>query len=147
MALVRPFVHPNGTSSTNPRVGFFPEPWRRLIMNDRRAQELVAAERTRIETALTELTGAVRAEGRLRRQQEGESDAGSELATEMVDKALIANLQAELDAVARAEARIRARTYGRSTESGAAIPDERLEAEPLAELTVDEQRRFDEGGR
>ena len=116
-------------------------------MDDRRAQELVAAERSRIETALTELTGAVRAEGPLRRQQEGESDAGSELASEMVDDALITNLHAELDAVSRAEARIRAGTYGRSIESGAAIPDERLEAEPLAELTVDEQRSVDDRER
>jgi len=121
--------------------------WRRLIVNDHRARELVAAERTRIEAALAELTGAVRAEGPLRHQQEGESDAGSELATEMVEGALIANLELELDAVTSAEARIRAGTYGRSTESGAAIPDERLEAEPLAELTIDEQRRLDAGAR
>ncbi len=114
-------------------------------MNDHRAQELVAAERARIEAALAALT--VQAESPLRNQQEGESDSGSELATEMVDEALIANLQAELDAVTRAEARIQAGTYGRSTESGAAIPDERLEAQPLAELTVDEQRRVDADAR
>lgn len=116
-------------------------------MDDRRAQELVAAERTRIEAALTALTGEIRAEHALERQQEGESDAGSELATEMVEQALIANLRAELEAVTRAEARIQAGTYGLSTETGAAIPDERLEAEPLAELTVDEQRRTDAGAR
>jgi DnaK suppressor protein len=116
-------------------------------MNDRRARELVAAERTRIEAALAALTGAVEAESPLRDQQEGESDSGSELATAMVDEALIANLEAELDAVTRAEARIQAGTYGRSTESGTAIPDERLEAQPLAELTVDEQRRVDADAR
>jgi DnaK suppressor protein len=116
-------------------------------MDGRRAQELVAAERARIEAALAALTGNVRAEGPLRDQQEGESDAGSELASEMVDDALIAGLQNELDAVTRAEERLRAGTYGRSTQSGAAIPDERLEAQPLAELTVDEQRRVDQDGR
>ena len=118
-----------------------------MIVDDRRAHELVAAERTRIEAALRELTGDVRAEGALESQQEGESDAGSELATEMVEVALIANLRAELEAVTRAEARIRAGTYGLSTESGIAIPDERLESEPLAERTVEEQRRSDAGAR
>ena len=116
-------------------------------MDDHRARRLVAAERARIEAALGELTGEVRAEGALERQQEGESDAGSELATEMVEQALIANLRAELEAVSRAEARIQAGTYGFSTESGLPIPDERLESEPLAELTVEEQRRLDAGAR
>ena len=106
-------------------------------MDDRRARELVAAQRARIEVALRDLTGEVGDESDLERQQEGESDSGSELATEMVDDALVANLQAELAAVLRAEARIEAGTYGRSVESGVAIPDERLESEPLTERTVE----------
>ena len=112
-------------------------------MDDRRARELVAAQRQRVEAALRDLTGEVNAEGDLERQQEGESDAGSELATEMVDDALIAGLQAELEAVVRAEKRIEDGTYGRSVDSGVAIPDERLESQPLAERTVEEQRRVD----
>ena len=36
--------------------------------------------------------------------------------------------------------RLEAGTYGRSTLSGDVIPDERLEADPAAELTVDEAR-------
>lgn len=112
-------------------------------MDDRRARELVAAQRERIEAALRDLTGRVGEENDLEAQQGGESDAGSELATEMVDDALIANLQAQLDAVVRAEARIEAGTYGRSVDSGVAIPDDRLETEPLAERTVEEQRRVD----
>jgi DnaK suppressor protein len=87
------------------------------------------------------------AESPLRRQQEGESDPGSELATEMVDEALIIGLEKELDAVTRAEARLRDGTYGFSIESGTAIPDERLEVQPLAELTVDEQRQVDADAR
>jgi DnaK suppressor protein len=114
-----------------------------LTVDDRRARELVAAQRQRIEAALSNLTGDVAAESELERQQEGESDTGSELATEMVDDALIANLHAELEAVARAEERIEAGTYGRSVDSGVAISDERLESEPLAERTVEEQRRVD----
>jgi DnaK suppressor protein len=117
-----------------------------LIVDDRRARELVAAERQRIEAALRDLTGGVSDDSELERQQEGDADTGSELATEMVDVALIANLRAELQAVARAEARIEVGTYGRSVENGATIPDERLESEPLAERTVEEQRVVDTTG-
>jgi hypothetical protein len=45
---------------------------------------------------------------------------------------------ARLDAVARAEARLAAGSYGKSVKSGLPIPDERLEADPAAELTVEE---------
>jgi DnaK suppressor protein len=116
-------------------------------MDDRRARELVAAERQRIEAALRDLTGEVSDEADLERQQEGESDDGGTLATEMVDNALVANLQSQLEAVARAEARIESGTYGRSIESGATIPDDRLESQPLAERTVEEQREADAAGR
>jgi DnaK suppressor protein len=112
-------------------------------LDDRRARELVAAQRKRIEARLTGLAGSVRSEGELEAQQAGETDAGTELATEMVEDALVADLRAELAAVARAEARIEAGTYGRSIESGAPIPDARLESEPLAERTIEEQRRID----
>jgi DnaK suppressor protein len=116
-------------------------------VDSQRARELVAAERTRIEAALRRLSGEVRAEGMLGLQQTGESDSGSELATEMVEVALVADLRTELEAVARAEERIAAGSFGRSVESGRAIPDERLEAEPLAERTVAEQRRHAAGAR
>jgi RNA polymerase-binding transcription factor DksA len=51
-----------------------------------------------------------------------------------------------LDAVGRAEERISRGTYGISVESGMAIPDERLEAEPLAERAIEEQREFERHG-
>ena len=44
-------------------------------------------------------------------------------------------------AVERAEARLAAGTYGLSIESGSPIPDERLEAVPTAERTVEEEAR------
>jgi hypothetical protein len=47
-------------------------------------------------------------------------------------------LRARLAALERAEARLAAGSYGRSVRSGQPIPDERLEADPLAELTVQE---------
>ena len=50
-----------------------------------------------------------------------------------------AELKDRLAAVERAEERLAAGTYGLSTKSGEPIPDERLEANPTAELTVAEQ--------
>jgi DnaK suppressor protein len=61
--------------------------------------------------------------------------------------ALAATLQNELAAVVRAETRIAEGTFGLSIESGAPIPDDRLEAEPLAERTVEEQSAFERSQR
>jgi DnaK suppressor protein len=52
-------------------------------------------------------------------------------------------IERELEAVARAEKRLADGTYGLSVESGEPIPDERLEAYPTAERTVEEQRRLE----
>jgi DnaK suppressor protein len=49
-----------------------------------------------------------------------------------------ADLRDRLAAVERAEDRLAAGSYGKSLRSGQAIPDERLEADPAAELTVEE---------
>lgn len=118
---------------------------REAVVDDRRARELVAAERKRVEAALHELLGEVHSEGLLERQQTGESDPGSQLATKMVDMALIAELREQLAAVERAEARIATGTFGVSIDSGRAIPEARLDAAPLAERTVGEQRLHDRG--
>ena len=112
-------------------------------MNEQHARELVARERTRIEALLAEQVGEVRADGSLQRQQTGEyEDAASALDSESVSVALAADLREQLAAVDRAEERIAKGTYGRSVESGLSIPDERLEAEPLAERTIEEQRGY-----
>ena len=100
-----------------------------------------------METALGDLTREVMSERALGSQQTGETHAGSELVTEMTEAALMDDLQERLAAVARAEARIEAGTFGRSVESGARIPGARLEADPLAERTVEEQRQVEERSR
>jgi DnaK suppressor protein len=51
-----------------------------------------------------------------------------------------AQLRDRLDTIDRALARLEAGTYGRSVLSGKPIPDQRLEADPAAELTVEEAR-------
>jgi DnaK suppressor protein len=67
---------------------------------------------------------------------------------EETSEALGERLRDRWGALERAEARLAAGTYGASILSGRPIPDERLEAFPLAELTVQEatQRDRDLGG-
>ncbi len=60
------------------------------------------------------------------------------LTAEGLDDAVAAGLRARLEAIERAEARLCAGTYGRSIKNGLPIPDTRLEADPAAELTVEE---------
>ena len=116
-------------------------------MNELRSRELVARERTRVEALLAEQVGEIRADGSLQRQQTGEyQDAASALDAESVSVALALDLREQLAAVGRAEERIALGTYGRSIQSGLPIPDERLEAEPLAERTIEEQRDYETHG-
>lgn len=117
-------------------------------MNEHRARSLVARERRRIEAALAELAGEEQDEDLSHFDQTGEAaEAGSEIQHDLADDAVAATLQNELAAVVRAEARLAKGTFGLSVESGARIPDERLEAEPLAERTVEEQSRFERSQR
>ena len=113
-------------------------------MDEHRARVLVARERRRIEAALAELAGEEQDEDASHFDQTGESaEAGSEIQHEMVDSAAAATLRDEHASVIRAETRLAQGTFGLSIESGARIPDDRLEAEPLAERTVEEQSRFE----
>jgi DnaK suppressor protein len=107
-------------------------------MDPDRARELLAAQRERIERALT----------RLGHQDTGEpaddqdpANLASELYQDELDEGRADDLRRELEAVARAEARLAAGTYGMSVVSGKPIPDERLEAIPTAERTAEEEAR------
>lgn len=109
-------------------------------MDRKRARELLARERARIERGLTELEHVD--VGELSDQDEP-ADRGSELYSQEFDASLTEHLQRELEAVERAEARLAAGTYGLSVESGEPIPDERLEAVPTAERTAAEEERYE----
>jgi DnaK suppressor protein len=61
------------------------------------------------------------------------------LTDEQGTDAVAEGLRERLAAIQRAEARVEAGTYGRSVRSGDPIPEERLEADPAAELTVEEE--------
>jgi DnaK suppressor protein len=107
-------------------------------MDPDRARELLAAERARIERALAQLRHSDSGEI----QDIGDpGNLGSELYQDELDAGLANDLREDLAAVERAEARLAAGTYGLSVESGKPIPDERLEAIPTAERTVEEEAR------
>jgi DnaK suppressor protein len=81
---------------------------------------------------------------------EDQVDGADRRITEETGHALSERLDDRWGALERAEARLAAGTYGASILSGQPIPDERLEAFPLAELTVKESAARDQdlgGGR
>jgi DnaK suppressor protein len=108
-------------------------------MDPERARESLARERERIEQALR----AIAVEGTA--DDLDPADAASDLSEIELDQGLEEDLRDELAAVERAEQRLAAGTYGLSVESGTPIPDARLEADPTAERTVEEQERFERG--
>ena len=107
-------------------------------MDPERARELLAAERTRIENALSRL--GHQDTGELSDEQDPANQA-SDLYQDELDEGLADGLREQLAALERAEARLAAGTYGLSIESGEPIPDERLEALPTAERTAEEEAR------
>jgi DnaK suppressor protein len=65
--------------------------------------------------------------------------------TEQTGTAVDQLLRARWAALQRAEGRLAADRYGRSVHSGQPIPDQRLEADPLAELTLEEAAAAERG--
>ncbi len=108
-------------------------------MDDERARSLLKAERDRVEGLIADLNTA-RQEDRdsVDEQNVDWSDPAQPLTEEGTDDAIEASLQDRLSAIERAEQRLAQGTYGRSVRSGLPISDERLEADPAAELTVEE---------
>jgi DnaK suppressor protein len=107
-------------------------------VDEDRARTLIRAERVRVQ----ELLDAAEATGQSDREvgaaHDGASDAAEALTDQNTDDALTASLRDRLAALDRADARLDAGSFGRSIRSGQRIPDERLEADPAAELTVEE---------
>ena len=106
-------------------------------MDDQRARDLLAAERARIEAALR--GSAIEPTDELSTVEM--ADDASDTYQNEFDEGRTEDLRAQLAAVERAEERLRNGKYGRSVESGDRIPDERLEAIPTAERTVEEEAR------
>ena len=116
-------------------------------MDQDRARSLLIAERDEVQGLLKD-TDEAGQEDRLSEVDSAEgdiSDAAQPLTAEGMDDAIAESLRNRLDAIERALHRLDAGTYGRSVRSGQPIPDERLEADPAAELTIDEARAAERG--
>jgi DnaK suppressor protein len=107
-------------------------------VDDNEARTLLRDERRRIEDLLDATLQSAQ-EDRDAANDDGDfTDPAPGLSNEQVDDAIAESLRDRLAAVERAEQRLADGTYGRSIQSGAPIPDERLRADPAAELTVEE---------
>jgi DnaK suppressor protein len=107
-------------------------------MDEERARELLRAERERLERTLADAEAAERMDDIDEQVIGDNADEAQRLTTEATDEALSADVRDRLTALDRAEQRLEDGTYGRSVLSGEPLPDERLEADPAAELTVEE---------
>jgi RNA polymerase-binding transcription factor len=111
-------------------------------MDENRARSLLQAERAEVQSLLS---GSEEA-GEEDRETEDErgvdvDDPAQALTAEGMDDAIAESLRDRLATIDRALKRLDDGTYGRSVRSGVPIPDERLEADPAAELTVEEARQ------
>ncbi len=109
-------------------------------MDERRASELLARERARVQEAIADLH---RTDHGAEPDPFDPGDAAPDLLESEIEEGLADRLQDELDAIERAEHRLAEGVFGRSVDSGEPIPDARLEAVPWAERTAEEQARQD----
>jgi DnaK suppressor protein len=109
-------------------------------MDQARARALLAGERARLQRLLQAETGKPEAA-----EPGDEVDNAGRRDAEESGMAVDQLLPARWAGLARAEARLAAGSYGRSVRSGQPIPGERLEADPLAELTVQEAAAAERG--
>jgi DnaK suppressor protein len=107
-------------------------------MDDKRARELLVAERKRLERAIS----------RHMHEDDGEhsdpffdsANLAAKLYEDELEESLEEGLRVQLAALERAEQRLASGTYGLSIESGQPVTDGRLEVLPTAERTAEEER-------
>lgn len=109
-------------------------------MDFARARALLIAERDEVRDLLKRTEDAVRQDHEAETGN-GPGDAGDlalPVTADATDEDVAEILRDRLAAIERALGRLDEGTYGRSVRSGALIPDQRLEADPAAELTLAE---------
>ncbi|HET9779558.1 MAG TPA: hypothetical protein VFP81_09775 [Propionibacteriaceae bacterium] len=109
-----------------------------------RARSLLYAERRQVQQLLADLDKARTDDHEAERDA---TDPAQPLAQRGVDDAVAVGLRDRLAAIDRALQRVEDGSYGRSIRSGTPIPDERLEADPAAEITVQEAGDDQAAGR
>jgi DnaK suppressor protein len=109
-------------------------------MDEDQARARLRAERAEVAGLLIDAQAAG-LQDRAAEDETGDiADSAQPLTAQGMDDAIAASLRDRLATLDRALRRLDEGTYGRSILSGQAIPDERLDADPAAELTVEEAR-------
>ena len=108
-------------------------------MDADRARDLLAQARESTERELERVRP--RPSGDSRDPADDTAGQADDLTDRETDEALEEMLLRRLERIGRAEQRLEEGNYGLSVQSGEPIPDARLEIEPWAELTVEEQAR------
>jgi DnaK suppressor protein len=113
-----------------------------MHMDEARARGLLLAERDEVRNLLKNAENAVSQDQEAQAPDgpRDDADLAQPLGAEGADQDIAGSLRDRLDAIERALRRLDDGTYGRSVRSGDPIPDERLEADPAAELTIEEAR-------
>ncbi len=109
-------------------------------MTEEEAQALLSAESARVRRLLATAEASGELDRISQSSEISSADAAQPLSAEGIDDAVVESLQHRLAALERAERRLHEGSFGRSILSGAIIPDERLRADPTAELTIEEAR-------
>jgi DnaK suppressor protein len=110
-------------------------------MDEREARERLTAERAEVMQLLKGTESAAESDREVEVDETGNyADSAQPLTAQGVDDSIAEGLRDRLAAIDRALGRLDKGTYGMSVLSGDPIPDGRLEADPAAELTVEEAR-------
>ena len=109
-------------------------------MDHEEARTRLLAERAEVTGLLAEAERSGWADGAAERETGDIADPAQSLSAQGEDDAFAERMRDRLAALDRALKRLDDGSYGRSVRSGLPIPDDRLEADPAAELTVEEAR-------
>jgi DnaK suppressor protein len=107
-------------------------------MDEEQARARLLAERAEVQDLLNDLVRAADQDREAQAEIGDAADAAQPLSAEGLDDSVADTLRDRRDALDRALQRLDEGTYGLSVRSGQPIPDERLDADPAAELTVAE---------
>jgi DnaK suppressor protein len=111
------------------------------------ARTRLTTERADVERLLAETQDASAADQDLEQEPGDSGDQGQPLNSEGVEGAIAETLTDRLAAIDRAIARLDDGSYGVSIRSGDPIPDARLDADPAAELTIEEAQSDEAAAR
>ena len=110
-------------------------------MDERVARERLTAERAEVLQLLKGTESAAESDREVEVDETGNyADSAQPLTAQGIDDSIAEGLRDRLAAIDRALKRLDDGSYGRSVLSGDPIPDARLDADPAAELTVEEAR-------